>query len=282
MQIKKVSLLLIALCLYGCSARHNDLDKAVKSLTVPERSLLTITNGESFETITNAFGIAARLEFTFKETNVNSYTLISCYFAGGDDALWLVFRDKTLLKIIKPVSFPELLESYPYQGTTATRIKSWDIDDSDIEFRIKRVIDTPALTRSEIENILNDSHSGTASGSAWNIIPASLMSGTLAKETPLIEKDYKTNENLLERYNGCLASVGMDKNAVEALYGKPLRIITTKGGETARIYGYEGTKELQVNPQLVFRGLAIVSNAKGQVTAVYSGAFFCDEWGKPN
>ena len=54
-----------------------------EKLTVSEKTLLAITNGESFETITNSLGIAARLEFAVAEKN-GSYTLISCYFASGD------------------------------------------------------------------------------------------------------------------------------------------------------------------------------------------------------
>ena len=279
MRIKPIGILLLAvLGLCGCSSRYSHLDSMIKSLTVPEKTLLAITNGESFEAIRNALGIAARLEFTVTETNGN-YTLVSCYFEGGDNALWLVFHDKSLMKTIEPFSFPELLETYPYQGTTATRIKSWDIDDPGVNGRVKKVIDAPALTHEEIAAELRPA-TNTSSGSSWNVFPAFLLSGYLWKAAPQIEKDYATNESLLERYDGCSANIGMDTNEVAKLYGKPLRVFTTKNGETARIYGYAGSRELQVNPQLVFRGLAIVSDAKGQVVAIYGNGFFNDEWSK--
>ena len=267
---------LAAIALMGCSSRHSQLDSMVKRLTVPETTLLAITNGESFEAITNTMGIAARHEFTVAEAN-GSYTLISCYFAGGDNALWLVFHDKTLLKIIEPFSFPELLETYPYQGTTATRIKSWNIDDPGINDRVKKIIGAPALTHEKIAAELRpDAY--TTSGSSWSIIPAFLLSGTLAKMAPQIEKDYAINESLLESYDGCSANIGMDTNEIEKLYGKPLRSFSTKNGETARIYGFGGNRELQVNPQLAFTGMAVVTDTNGHVTAVYSHAFFNDEW----
>jgi hypothetical protein len=279
MRNKHIAILLLAvLGLCGCSSRHSNLDSTIKRLTVPEKTLLAITNGVSFEAITNTFGIAARLEFTCAETNGN-YTLISCYFAGGDNALWLVFHDKALMKIIEPFSFPELLETYPYQGTTATRIKSWDIDDPGINDRVKKVIDAPALTHEEVAAELRPYTNADPSSSS-SVTPVFLFSGILGKEAPQIEKDYAINESLLDRYNGCSANIGMDTNEVEKLYGKPLRVFATKSGEIVRIYRYGETRELQVNPQLVFRGLAIVSDAKGQVTAIYSNGFFDDKWKK--
>jgi hypothetical protein len=73
----------------------------------------------------------------------------------------------------------------------------------------------------------------------------------------------------------------MSNQDVEVLYGKPLRVITTKNGETARIYGESvESRELQVNPQLAFTGMAVVSDANGRVIAVYSHVFFNDEWKK--
>jgi hypothetical protein len=271
-------LLLLILGFCGCSSRHSDLNSPVETLTVPEKRLLAVTNGESFWAITNMLGIAARHEFTVHETNGN-YTLVSCYYAGGDDALWLVFHDKTLMKIIEPFSFPELLETYPYQGTTATRIKSWDIDDPGINQRVQKVIDAPALTPDKIANKVNSSaESQTTASRSGNLIPAIFLSGILGKMAPQVANDYVINEDLLERYNGCAAKIGMDTNAIEKLYGKPLRVFTVKDGGMARIYAYGEMRELQVNPQLVFRGLAVVSDVKGQVTAVYSGGFFSAAW----
>jgi len=283
MRIKRIGILLLAvLGLCSCSSGRSNVDSTIKNLTVPQAAFLAITNGESLDAITNTFGIAARFEFTVAETN-GVYTLVSCLVPDADGySFWLLFRDKTLLKIIRPFSFPELLETYPYQGTTATRIKSWDVDDPGIEKRTASVIDAPALTHDQIENMLNglQHKPSTTSGSSWSIIPAFLLSGIMSKAAPQIEKDYETNESLLQRYNGCSANIGMDTNEVEKFYGKALRVFTTKNGETARIYGYAGTRELQVNPQLVFRGLAIVSDAKGQVVAIYGNGFFNDEWKK--
>ena len=252
----------------------------VKNLTVSEKTFLAITNGESFEAITNILGIAARHEFTAIGTNGN-YTLIYCFVPDADGpSFWLLFRDEALLKIIKPFTFPELLETYPYEGTTASRIKSWDIDDAGISERIGKVINAPAMTHDQIlDDLRPDTH--TTSGS-WNVFPAFILSGFLWKSASYIEKDYETNEELLKHYDGCQAKLGMSAEDIEKLYGKPLRVFITKNGETARIYGDGGTRELQVNPQLVFAGLAIVSDAKGHATVIYSDWFFNEEWKKSN
>jgi hypothetical protein len=247
----------------------------VKKLTVAENDLLAITNGESLDTITNQFGVAARLEFTAAEKN-GVFTLVGCYTFEGENALWLVFRDGTLIKIIESFSFPELMETYPYQGTTASRIKSWDIDDPGIEERINKVVDAPALTHQEAVNDLKP-YNGAGS-EPLNILPALVLTGIGEKMTSQLEKDYDLNEKLLEDYNGCKANVGMSAEQVEKIYGKPLRILTAKNGTTARIYGYNESRELQVNPQLAFAGIAVVSDEKGRVTAIYGHVFFNEEW----
>jgi len=250
-----------------------------KKLTVSEKTFLTITNGETLDTITNVFGLAARHVFTVAEADGN-YILINCFVPDADGpSFWLLFRNKILVKTIKPFSFPELLETYPYEGTTATRIKSWDIDDPGIVGRIRTIIDAPAMTHDQVIDDLRPCKN-TTSGS-WNVFPAFLLSGFLWKAAPQIEKDYETNEELLKHYDGCQINLGVSADDIEKLYGKPLRVFTTKNGETARIYGYGETRELQVNPLLAFAGLAIVSDASGHVTAIYSGfPFFNEEWKK--
>jgi len=83
---------------------------------------------------------------------------------------------------------------------------------------------------------------------------------------------------LSKRYDGCRANLGMNTEDIEKLYGKPLRIFTTKNGETARIYG--DTRYLDINSLIAFTGMAVVSDSKGHVTAIYSNGFFNDEWKK--
>jgi len=262
--------------LYGCTSRYRHINSMVKRLTVPEKTFLAITNGTSLDMVRNTFGIAASHSFTVAETGGN-YTLISCFVRNADGpSFWLLFRDKMLFKIIKPFSFPELIETYPYRGTTATRAKSWDIDDPAINGSITKIIDASALTRDEIVNDLKP-YSG-AGMEPLNILPAFLLSGYLWRGLPQLEKGYEINEELSKRYDGCRANLGMNTEDIEKLYGKPLRIFTTKNGETARIYG--DTRYLDINSLIAFTGMAVVSDSKGHVTAIYSNGFFNDEWKK--
>jgi hypothetical protein len=252
--------LLTAFLLAGCSQHRNSTKSIVNSLTATEETLLTITNGESFEAVTNILGIAARHEFTVSETD-GVYTFISCYFDGGDDALWLLFHNQRLAKVIEPFSFPELLETYAYEGTTATRIKSWDIDDPGIEERVEKVIDAHWLTRERIAEQLRSDATALSE---------------LSEET-IPDEDYIEDANLFERYNGNRATIGIGTNEIERLYGKPIRIIAANHGVVARIYGTKRSLNW-VNPQLTFRGLAVISDAQGRVTAIYSDQFFCESW----
>jgi hypothetical protein len=267
--------LLVAFSLCGCSSRHKNLDAMIKRLAVSENEILLVTNGASFDAVKKTLGVAARHEFTAM-VNSNRYTLVSCFFASGDNALWFLFRDKILIKIIKPLAFPELLETYPFEGTTATRLKSWEVDDPVIDERIKKVIDAPGLNREQvIEELRSDKK--ITSGS-FSVASAFLLSRILSKESPEIENDYGINENNFKLYDGCLTSIGMDTNEVVRLYGNPLRVIIAKNGLVAQIYGDVKSKELQVDPQLAFRGLAIVSDTKSRVKAVYSDVFFNSKW----
>ena len=268
-------LLLTTFFLCGCSSRYRHINSMAQKLTVPEKTFLTITNDSSLDTVKNALGRSARHEFTIVETN-EAYTLISCLVPDADGYnFWLLFRDKILLKIIRPVS-PEM-ETYPYEGTTASRIKSWDVEDIG---RIRKVIDAPALTRDQIKNMLNDLSPDTNTTSrSWNVFPAFLLTGYFWKAVPQIEKDYEINEELSKRYDGCWVNLGMNAEDVEKHYGKPLRVFAAKNGETARVYG--DTRHLEfINSLLAFTGMAVVIDAEGRVKAIYSHEFFNEEWKK--
>jgi hypothetical protein len=91
-------------------------------------------------------------------------------------------------------------------------------------------------------------------------------------------KPLAKTSRLSKRYDGCQANLGMNIEDIEKLYGKPLRVFTTKNGQTARIYG--DTRYLEINSLLAFGGMAVVNDAQGRVTAIYSHQFFNDGWKK--
>jgi hypothetical protein len=270
---------------YGQSREINSL---VKKLTVSKETFLTITNGSSLNAVTNILGIAARHEFTVSERKTN-YTLIDCRECPNgkvddDNDIYLLFRDNILVKMMRPVSFPELLETYPYEGTTATRAKPWDIGDT--PRLVRKTIDAPTLTQSEMVDYLKP-YDGKGM-EPMNILPAVALAVVIAgpvglsnmdKSMKQLVNDYATNVLFLKLYDGCRASLGMSVEKVDALYGKPLRVFPMKNGQTARIYG--DIREFEnLHPGEQFSCVAVVFNALGNVTAIYSDGYFCDDWKK--
>jgi len=270
-------LLSVAFTVCGCFSHDNNLKSTVKRLTVSEQTFLAITNGLSLDVVVDTLGISAFHSFTVAGTN-GTHTLISCHTAGDLSVFWLLFRDKRLIKIIVPFTLPGYLEKYPYQGTTATRIKPWAIDDVVIMEWVKEIVDAPALSHEQMKDYLKPYSGVSSHPNIFSILPAFILSGIAEKMAPQIEKDYKINEELATRYNGCLANLGMDTEDVEKLFGKPLRVFTTKNKQTVRIYGYGDNRELQVNPQLAFNGMAVVNDTNGHVMAIYSHEFFNAKW----
>jgi hypothetical protein len=182
----------------------------------------------------------------------------------------LLFCDKTLIKIISPV--PAELERYPYQGTTATRIKSWDIEDTK---RVVNAINAPALTHAQI---IDDLQPYNGKSMSLNVLPAFLLTGYFEKMTPRIRKDYATNQEFLQHYDGCRANLGMSAGQVETIFGKPLRIFPTINGQIVRIFG--NNIDLQVNSAYLFSCVAVVFDRQERVLAIYSQDFFNDDWKK--
>jgi hypothetical protein len=274
-------LMLLSFC--GCSKHQSpseDIDLIVKRLVVPEKYVLAITNGSSLLAVKNALGTAVFHEFTIAETN-GDYTLMGCRVSPEDSSdLWLLFHSNILTKIIEPTSAE--VEKYPYQGTTATRIRRWDIDDIG---RITKIIESPALTReqivAEVEKLDSTNHKvgrTTVGDEMGNMVWASVIRDFNAKMAPRMKKDYEINQELLKRYDGSLVVVGMETDEVVKLYGKPQRVFSTKHMETVRVFGDD--RELEVNPAHLFSWVAVVFDAQGRVTSVCSRDFFCDDWKK--
>jgi len=244
-----------------------------KKLTVPEKTFLAITNGTSLDAVTNILGIAARHEFTVAENKTN-YILISCFVAVGDgiDA-WLLFQDKTLVK-----------KSVP------TRPKPNGIEKT-LKL-VRKAINAPAATESEMLDYLKPyggkgmQHATIAENVFWagafagvTVLTAGYPLWTWHQGNKELKSEYATNEMFLKLYDGCRASLGMSVDAVDALYGKPLQVLSMKNKQTARIYGDNRNLE-NIKPWLLFSCVAVVFNPHGNVTAIYSDHFFSDEWKK--
>lgn len=266
----KILILWALLFAVACSFAATRISSIAKNLVVPEKTFLTITNGTSLEAVRAKLGIAARHEFTILETAGN-YILINC-LVGNGTSFDLLFRDKSLIKIIRPPSFPELKETYLFRGTPATRMRDWDIGET--PKLVSKAMSAPALTHDQIITYLKPDEG--LKSKRGNVLPAFLATDFFSKMAPRIKKDYQTNQELLERFDGCRAEIGMHVDAVDKVYGKPLRVLSMAGAQTARIYGEDS--KLEINPMYRFSNVAVVFDARGQAKAIYSHGFFCEGW----
>ncbi|HTB62561.1 MAG TPA: hypothetical protein VK737_03140 [Opitutales bacterium] len=265
------------------------------SLVIPEKTFLAIPTGASLETVKTKLGIAAHHEFTVTIAN-GSYILIGCYVvpsednADGGGEIYLLFRDQTLVKTVKPVPLPQHVETEIYNGHTVqvSRSMEWDIEDTAF---VTKTINAPALTEDQIIDYLRP-YTGPGRESP-GVLPAAMVTAPLAAvlsptTISLAEKEYAMNQDLFKRYDGCLASIGMSRDQIESLYGNPLQTYPTKSGGTALIYGCSGSFPLVdengrlplVDEDVAFKNMAVEFDASGRVTAIYSDAFFCDKWKK--
>jgi hypothetical protein len=287
------ALIFAAIIFCGCISTYGqsrEIESLVKKLTVSKKTFLTITNGSSLDAVTNILGFAARHEFTVSEKKTN-YTLIDCRECPNgnvddDNDIYLLFRDNILVKMMRPVSFPELRETYKYSLTAATRAKPWDIGET--PRLVRKTINAPALTQSEMVDYLKpyDGKGMEQPNIAEDIMFAGVVAlagpvgwSNMHKDEKELKNDYETNEMFLKLYDGCRASLGMSLEKVDALYGKPLRVLPMKNRQTARIYG--DSREFEnFNPGEQFSCVAVVFNPRGNVTAIYSDGYFCDDWKK--
>ena len=268
-----IAIFVLSSCGSG-SAPEESLASLATNLFVSEDAFLSIQDGASFETVTNVLKSAMRHEFTTAESG-GIYSLISCFVNVGEGVdFWLLFRGKVLVKVIWPVA--PTLEYYSWQGTPATRIKSWSIED---KAYIERTIGAPALTHAEIQKLLNDlKRNPRAANETSNVAPAFLLTHYVEKMGPKMRKDFETNKELLKRFDGCRVDIGMDREEIGKLYGTPLRIFSTKNQGTVTIFG--DSQDLSINPLYSYSCLAVVFEKGGRVTDVYSHEFFNDEWKK--
>jgi hypothetical protein len=254
----------------GCST-----NSTLKNLTVPEKFFLTITNGSSLDAVRNAMGLAARHEFTISENTAN-YTLIKCSVSPdnkNDDvtSFDLLFCNNLLIKII----------DVPWFG----RARPLNIKNN--PELIRNTISTQALAQAEILNKLRPYHDkegsiGMMGGvfiTSCAVLLAPVTWAFMLENLMDSKGEYKANNELVKQYDGCRASLGMSAAEVDALYGKPLRILSMKNGEIARVYGDNQDLD-DVEPWLRFSCVAVVFNSQENVKAIYSDDFFEDEWKK--
>lgn len=242
---------------------------------VDEDVFLSITNGTSLADVKMKLGPAVRHQFTVVEGGHN-WTLIRCFLHTGQEESYTfyqpLFRDDALIKIIGWVRMER--EEYAYEGTTATRSKPWDIDDKKY---MRKALEAPAVTHGRIRADLKDARETMAKYRGQGNIPAvvGLLFGLALNRR--YNKELLINEGLRQRYDGCRAFIGMTIKDVDALYGEPLRVFTTRTGLVARIYGNHRYSS-DVDHFLKFSYVAVLFDPEGHVVSIYSDLFFCNDW----
>jgi len=267
----------ILICyLVSCAPRApSEVEKLRANQFVSEDVILSVTNGSSFAEVRKTFGSAVRHQFTIVE-NGHTWTLIMCFLHTGEEESYtfyqLLFRDGELAKTIGWIQMER--EEYPYQGTTATRSKPWEIEDMKY---VNKAIDAPAVTQEQIRADLKEARATMEKFKGQGNIPAVVLSPFAHALVHGANKEFPINEELRQRYDGCRASIGMTVQQVDALYGQPLRVFTTKTGRVARVYGdrrYSG----DMDHFLMFSYVAVLFDPKGNLASIFSGAFFCNDW----
>jgi len=263
----------IVLC--GCpspKSQLKDLDSAVKKMNVPDATILSIQDGASLDTLKGTLGIAAQQEFTIA-TNSGNYTLIKCPFHEGESYIYLLFCGKTLLKMIdSSASDPNTL---PPAGMAMDQIKSSGLEYADgwIVRSIQKTLAAPAMTHAQIVDYLKP-YSGPPSD---NNLPPFLVNAVMFAGASRMNQDAQAAIVSMQKYDGCLTSLGMSTAEVKKLYGQPTRIITTKDSLTIWIYQDSRT----ANQVQGYVNLSVVFDPLGHVSAIYNDDFTPDAWKKP-
>ena len=271
--------MVVFICSFASCTPHipTELEKQIATQFVHEDVFLTITNGSSFAEVKKTLGNAVRHQFTVSESG-HTWMLILCYLHIGTEEGYnfyqLLFCDGVLSKTIGNVSWLEM-EEVPYRGTTWRRPKPWGIED--LTGVVQKVLDAPAMTHDRIRAELKNARETMEKYKGHGNIPAVVFNLFAPVFIRQAQTEYPINEELRQRYDGCRAVLGISVQEVDALYGKPLWVFTTKSGLTARIYGdhrYVGN----MNHFLCFSNVAVLFDSGEHVARIYSGQFFCDDW----
>jgi hypothetical protein len=230
----------------GCGGERDGVPD-ISYLYGNNAGFLTVTNGMSFADVRDAVGGTPRHGFTVQMDGV-VYTLIAYDFDNGAN-LSLVFRDGSLSKVIQPRGSPDLLEQYPYMGTTATRLLPWTTQQA-YDLLAVPALDTPPLPDETIATNLAYQYTGEDN------IPPWVMRKFRSQVASQTRDDYATNRQLIQKYNGLRVQIGMTVEQVEKLFGRPLHMIRTKEDGAVGIYGED--IDLAVSPLLAYTCVAVV------------------------
>ena len=275
--------LAVTICVSGCASpvqmtpatpsAHRQTEQPIGTLISCQR-VNAIRRGMSREQVASLLEARGKHQFTFLKDGVVYLTVE--YDVDPGLGLWFLYRDGYLWKIVD-WQRPDM-EEYPYRGTTASKLKSWDIT---VQSRLEKVIAAPDLTASEIDrevaSFKTDLAKAERSRDPWAVMPAFILIAPLMlPELIITAVDRARNAKLANKLDGLRVVVGMTVVQVDDVYGAPEFSRRLEREESVRIYGHVD-ESLNVSPELLYSPVAVLFD-RGKVVGVYSHTFLDPDW----
>jgi hypothetical protein len=246
---------------------------------VEPATFLRLTPGMTWTEAVALLGTTGRHGFTYRRED-KTYVLTTCFVRNRPEtesgiAFHCLFEDGVLARVLR--SLPKNLEEYPYKGTTATRRKTWRVDD---EQWILTILSLPGETRNAVARILEE-YADPRPRNESNLPPwvfKILAPAYVAR----VRRGYERNAELLRRFDGHKIAIGMTKDEVDGLLGLPVHVEPTPSGKvlsiySRKIYGKDREEKLEINPYFRFSPVAVVFD-DGKACRVYSAGFISRDW----
>ena len=295
--VEAFSLLAATLVSFGCSRPTPGPDPATAAVDVRTEptafekmtghslvepsAFVRLRPGMTQREAIDLLGTAGLHEFTYRKDN-RTYVLTTYYAGMGSEPKSAIhfhglYRDDSLLRVLR--SLPKNLERYAYRGTTASRQKTWPVED---ESRIHEILSLPGLSGREVSAVI-DQYLQPLPQSEPQIPPFLVHSlATMTGYSARIAKGYERNRELLHRFDGHRIELGMSRAKVDALLGDPAHVeaITptlSLSIYAIKLYGDAPDERLEINPLYQFSPLAVVFK-NGETARVYSQGFISRDW----
>ncbi len=288
--LKGIALAFSGLVLIGCqntepreekSRDQTAFEEMTGHVLVEPSGFLDLRPGVTRRETIDLLGTAGRHLFTYQKDG-STYLLTTYFIRNRPEtesgiAFYGLFKDDSLLRILR--SLPKSLESYPYRGTTASRPKTWRVED---ESRIDEILSLPGQSRREIGAVI-DRYSQPRPKSGPQIplfIFEPLM--TLTGYKARIKRGFERNLELLRQFDGLRIELGMSIAEVNALLGKPAHNEAITSGLSIsifakKLYGDAPDERLEISPFYRFSPVAVVFD-DGRAARVYSKGFISRDW----
>lgn len=273
----------VSLTAIGCCCRDGSRlqPEAITGRKLVEPAdLLRLARGTQWQVATRLLGTTGQHCFTYLKEQ-DEYVLTTYFVKNRPDtkggiAFYGLYRNGALEGILG--SLAKNVERYPYRDTTATRPKTWSVED---ESRIFEILCLDRLSRGDIEEVLEryanprQQSEPSIPGVVWEL----LMTDDYAAR---IKRDYARNTELLRHFDGFRIALGMTKSEVDSILGAPAHTAEVRPDLLLSIYakkihGEDKDIRLDINPLCLYSPVAVVFQ-NGKAGRVYSRGFISRDW----